>query len=63
MSVPPRPAMTRDLLELLRTRYGLDWVGNPVELPSSVNLNVLLSTPDGGCLLYTSDAADECVNG
>jgi Ser/Thr protein kinase RdoA (MazF antagonist) len=48
MSVPPRPAMTRDLLELLRTRYGLDWVGNPVELPSSVNLNVLLSTPDGG---------------
>ncbi len=48
MSLPQRAGVTPELLQLLHTRYGLRWDGEPADLGGSNNLNLHLPASVGG---------------
>jgi hypothetical protein len=47
MTILARAQPSPELFELVRSRYGLDWDGEPRDC-GGVNLNVHLRGPDGG---------------
>lgn len=47
----PRPAVTADMLEVVRTEYDVEWEGEPVDIGGSSNLNLYLRSAGDGHVL------------